>query len=404
MPDALSAPSGCKRTRWIWGLPVLVALAASGAAAWQVSTHEPTKQLEKDSLLQQYEQRRRQLEELIATTRARTAQGDNDPTVKRLLAELAKVKEDAAARRRQLIAETVSTQDPTKQPEVVALLLVERVQPREDKEAVEEYRSTQAALVKSRLVLNAALRNPKVVALTILRDLPEPIEWLEDHLQVDFQPTPSIMRIGLSGKDPKEMCVLVDAVSQAYLDEIADKENKRRRDRLEALHEVARRFESKIKDVRASLRRLQEEVDPGKKVPLTVQGDLARAEYEKVKAELVKVRTELRKVKVEVEQAEKASQQGDTAVKQALAAKRRQVELLVALEKVLVGDAERLGREAKALVHKTLDLLDFQREVDEKEELLRTIQKQAAALEVELQAPARVKRIQEAVNRKKSGK
>jgi hypothetical protein len=344
MPDALSAPSGCKRTRWIWGLPILVALAASGAAAWQVSTR-----------------------------------------------------------------------DPTKQPEVFGLLLVERVQPRilagprnespsEDKEALAEYRSTQAALVQSRLVLNAALRNPKVAALTILRDLPEPIEWLEDHLQVDFRPAPAIMRIGLSGKDPKEMCVLVDAVTQAYLDEIVDKENKRRRDRLEQLREIAARFEKKIKDIRASLRKLQEEVGPGDKVILARQGDRARAEYEKAMAELAKVRTELREVKVEVEQAEKAAQQGDTAAKQALAAKRKRLEHLEALEKDLVGDAGRLGREARGLVNKTLDLLEYQREVDEKEELLRTIQKQAAALEVELQAPPRVKRIQEAVIRKKSGK
>jgi hypothetical protein len=344
MPDALSAPSGNKRTRWIWGLPVLVALAASGAAAWQVST-----------------------------------------------------------------------QDPTKQPEVFALVLIERAQPRivsgprsespgEDKEALAEYRSTQAALVKSRLVLNAALRNPKVAALTILRDLSEPIEWLEDHLQVDFQPAPAIMRIGLSGKDPKEMCVLVDAVTQAYLDEIVQKENKIRRERHEQLREIANNFEKKIKDVRNSLRRLQEDIGPGDKFTLAIRQDTARAEYEKAKAELAKVRTELREVKVEIEQAEKASQQGDTAAKQALAAKRKRLEHLVALEKVLVGDTERLGKDAKIVVTKTLDLLDFQREADEKEELLRAIQKQAAALEVELQAPPRVKRIQEAVIRKKSGK
>src|SRR5262249_41404275 len=49
---------------------------------------------------------------------------------------------------------------------------------------------------------------------------------------------------------------------------------------------------------------------------------------------------------------------------------------------------------------KALDLIEFQREVEEKEDLLRTIQKQATALEVELSAPPRVRRIQDAVLRR----
>ncbi len=196
MADALSAPPHRKRTRRILGLLALVVLAVAAAAAWEYAP--------------------------------------------RLSA-----KPDAA------------------EPDVYAIVSVARVpprilpeslggSPREDREAWEDYRTTQAALVKSRLVLNAALRNPKAAALPLLRDLPEPLDWLEDHLRVDFQPAPSLMRIGLSGKDAEQMCVLVDAITKAYLDEIVEKEANRRRERLEQLRQIAKRFEAKLKEIRAS--------------------------------------------------------------------------------------------------------------------------------------------------------
>ena len=49
-------------------------------------------------------------------------------------------------------------------------------------EDFDEYRRTQEAMVKSRLVLNAALRQPKIADLSIIRDHADPVEWLEKEL------------------------------------------------------------------------------------------------------------------------------------------------------------------------------------------------------------------------------
>jgi hypothetical protein len=131
---------------------------------------------------------------------------------------------------------------------------------------------------------------------------------------------------------------------------------------------------------------------------LAIRQDMARAEYEQAKAELARLRGELRGANFCV----KAGAAPDRQAKRA--EWRERLDELRALEKLLDSDVQRLGKEAKVFVGKTLDLIEFQREVEEKEELLRKIQMQASVLEVELNAPARVRRIQDAVIRKKGAR
>jgi hypothetical protein len=107
----------------------------------------------------------------------------------------------------------------------------------------ETFRQNQVALVKSRMVLNAALHDRNVVPIFNTTPSPglvsqfsdwlrnskpqEPVEWLEDHIQVDFGLSPEIMRISVTGKNPDELIALVTAVRDAYLNEVRHIENKR---------------------------------------------------------------------------------------------------------------------------------------------------------------------------------
>src|SRR5262249_4437826 len=83
----------------------------------------------------------------------------------------------------------------------------------------DDYRRTQAALVKSRFVLNAALRDPKVAHLASLRAKSDPLEWMADQVRVDFAPGPTIMRIGMDGDNFAELSLMVNAIRDAYLRE-----------------------------------------------------------------------------------------------------------------------------------------------------------------------------------------
>ncbi len=64
------------------------------------------------------------------------------------------------------------------------------------------YQSTQQTLVKSQLVLNAALRDSKVAKYRMIAEHVDPIEWLQEKLRVDFVAGSEVMEISLSGGDP----------------------------------------------------------------------------------------------------------------------------------------------------------------------------------------------------------
>ena len=56
----------------------------------------------------------------------------------------------------------------------------------EGQKNMEAFQRSQIELVKSRLVLNAALGEEEVKKLPVVRDQPEPIEWLERQVQAEF--------------------------------------------------------------------------------------------------------------------------------------------------------------------------------------------------------------------------
>ncbi len=122
------------------------------------------------------------------------------------------------------------------------------------------YQRTQSALIKSRHVLNTALRKPEVAELRSVREQLDPIVWLENQLRIDYAGGPEILRISITGDKPEEAATLVNAVTAAYLSEIADKERTRRRIKLDNVKELVRKFDESLKLQRRTLRELEERV------------------------------------------------------------------------------------------------------------------------------------------------
>jgi hypothetical protein len=112
---------------------------------------------------------------------------------------------------------------------------------------LQNHQRTQAALVKSRLVLQAALRDQRVAALPMVAQHADPVEWLEREVQADFTVAPEILRIAMSGDRPDDLVVLVNALREAYLREILEPETTQRRERLNKLGEMREKFESQLR-------------------------------------------------------------------------------------------------------------------------------------------------------------
>ena len=120
--------------------------------------------------------------------------------------------------------------DAQRQPGAVALFQVSRTPPSlantesepESDQAWQVLCKTQLAKLKSHFVLSSALRKPDIVSMPLVRSQASPSDWLIDKLEVGFVPGSEIMYVRLSGKrdEIEQLTKLVDAVAEAYEDEV----------------------------------------------------------------------------------------------------------------------------------------------------------------------------------------
>ena len=82
-------------------------------------------------------------------------------------------------------------------------------------------KKTQLAKLQSYYVLQSAVRNPGVASLSVFAGKPDPVQWLQENLEVDFPQNGELLSISLSANAPPEdLQRLVDEVSKAYEDEV----------------------------------------------------------------------------------------------------------------------------------------------------------------------------------------
>ncbi len=169
------------------------------------------------------------------------------------------------------------------------------------------YQRTQATMVKGRLVLQAALRRPEVAELREIRAQGDPVQWLGENIVVDSTLGPEIMRVSLAGANPQDLPVALNAVVQAYLNEVGGKERARRQTQMEQVWEKYRSAEEELRRKRGLLREL--EASLGTEDPQTVAlhyqsslQQLGEAQKQKLQAHLA-----LQNARLELAAARKAA-------------------------------------------------------------------------------------------------
>jgi capsular exopolysaccharide synthesis family protein len=168
----------------------------------------------------------------------------------------------------------------------------------------QNYQKTQIALVKDRGVLTAALANPDVARLDIVHrhdEQGDAIDWLEREVKVDFSLGPEILSISFSGDNPTELVKLVNAIKDAYLKEIVEKEQNKRGKKLEDLKRIAEKYDSILKEKRKLLRAVSDKQGATDQATLGMIRTLNEDYLVFTKKELVSVRYELKKLSAERE-------------------------------------------------------------------------------------------------------
>ncbi len=162
------------------------------------------------------------------------------------------------------------------------------------------YQRTTIALIKSRLVLNAALKQPGILELSMIRTMGDPITWLEKNLLIDFSIGPEILRIALNGENQEEIKKIVQAVRTAYLSEVVDREKNRRREQLKELERLWKESDERLREKRAKLRDLAESVGSGEAKAIALKQQFALENLASLEKEYFSIGAELRRQRVDV--------------------------------------------------------------------------------------------------------
>lgn len=157
-------------------------------------------------------------------------------------------------------------------------------------------RDTEIALVKSRFVLSEALRKPGVSQLECLREEEDPLTWLKRRVEVRFLDNTEIMEIAVSGDDPSQLLALVNAVKDAYVQEVVgvDRQNALRRKQV-----LERCYHRNLEDIKKKTERLRElETELGLGPVDTAKGPLGTGEsLAEIRGRVVRTRGEVRTLK-----------------------------------------------------------------------------------------------------------
>jgi capsular exopolysaccharide synthesis family protein len=117
-----------------------------------------------------------------------------------------------------------------------------------DNAEYESYRKTQVQLIKGPLVLNSALRRPGIAELkTLQEEKQDQVGWLGRNIQVSAPMESEVLQIRLRGENAGDVTQIVNAVTQAYL---ADVVNKEKADRLERRDTIELQYKKNMAEVR----------------------------------------------------------------------------------------------------------------------------------------------------------
>ena len=159
-----------------------------------------------------------------------------------------------------------------------------------------DYKQTQIRRVLSPFVLNAALRKPEISKLSVIQEQEHPVDWLEKELSVT-SPAAEFVRISLSGDNAKQLAAIVNAVTDAYIEEVVNSERNRRLERKNNLERIHREIEDKLRSKRNTMRKLAESLHTASSTALTVKQQMAIEYFSQLRKEHARVRFELMRSK-----------------------------------------------------------------------------------------------------------
>jgi capsular exopolysaccharide synthesis family protein len=163
------------------------------------------------------------------------------------------------------------------------------------------YIKSQAALIKSRPVLQAALKRDDVKRLNLESKHAEPVVFLEDELKIELTENSELLTIQFSSNDPVEATTLVKAVTDAYMDYIGYGEKHNRIQRVSELEKVYNETTQNLKIKKGNLKKLAENLGTLDRDALMRQREELHGTVRDLKNQRVPLRMEMVRAKSQLD-------------------------------------------------------------------------------------------------------
>lgn len=137
----------------------------------------------------------------------------------------------------------------------------------------EEFTETQIELLRSPLVLEQLLLNPRIAELPEVLEQENPTSWLADALRVDQVSNSELYNVSIDAKSPENSAILVNAVLDEYFKVRQQDEVSQTKRVLELLEEEKKEMHAEIQAARAEIIKLNKDTQGGEILPGVTPGD-----------------------------------------------------------------------------------------------------------------------------------
>jgi hypothetical protein len=134
------------------------------------------------------------------------------------------------------------------------------------------FKNTQASLLKSNFVIQAALRRPKLKALPLIqKHRDDLIDWVQQNMTVDYPGDAEIMRIRFAEGSQEEQATILNAVAETYITEIVDAERQETAASRDILEKALKKAKEELRTKSETLYRLRQDLNQGESSEVSKQ-------------------------------------------------------------------------------------------------------------------------------------
>ena len=259
----------------------------------------------------------------------------------------------------------------------------------------EAYQRTQMALMRSNLVLIRVVSDPKIAGLPTMREQDDPVFWLQKNLQVEYTSGSMIISVSLKGGRVQDQAPIINSLVDSYMQLIVNEEKKERITRLDYLRKLWLHYIDELKTKREMIRDMVETAGSANRSDSAFGKERVANEVRALEKRRSRLRLETIEIEAKLDVRKEAPDRAELEERLA----------------ILVNQVERIDRAVAALARQAQDLSGIERDMkseqakaDIMEATARKISNEIRAVEVELQAPPRIKVLDSARPPKVKGK